>query len=495
MATASTHKSSSEPPGGGVKGGGGNAPPPQVKASVPLSPKAMSTRCITPSPVLISKSQASITLQNGQVKGEGGIPNGKVRGGSNGQELKSPQEKSKSLPPPPPATPPMAHSGMGLSYPVVSSPRTPRPEVAGTSGLGRFLSNDTGGGRPVSAASSTISVSAVMTPDPSGGKGLGGKVTVGEIVQQIEAKSAALMKREDFTKADVWPDLSFLAQQSRYNSDMHVKRKLYMKMVDNGLLNIFLKVFRSIHGMDFLQQLQAAQEENGDFGGGSPRDPNTSIDSISLCNDSGKDKDSISFMDDKDDDDRSIGVPDDARSRSGSKAAAADRLRNMPDFMKNLRAAITLLWNVTEKSPALCEDCIKKGLIQLLLTDLTDPRLGVQDLKDPNKLHIVKGYLGILSNLVRFHSDARDIFRDSGAVKILQHYLKSSLLVIKSKTVMLLSYIINESENDIINSSDKHIAFFVKVLQTAMESENHYAKKYGYWAVEVVAGRCLFFTC
>lgn len=438
MASASTSSSKSSM-------GGPSTPKSPTKPSSgnqPSNTPKMSMRSITPSPIMIHKQamSSSSPTQNGSAKDGGLVPNGKI-----GDEAR---EKT-SL--------------------VQASPRPSRHENPGPSGLSprqAFLNDNSV--RPVSAASSVTSV--LVSPEPKG------KVTVGEIVQQIETKSVALLKREDFTKSDVWPDLSFLAQQSRYNSDMHVKRKLYMRMVDNGLLNIFLKVFRSIHGIDFLQMLHTSQDENSE----------NTPDASSLCNDSGKDKDSISYIEDKDDDDRSIGVPEDGRDRKGRMAV--DRYRNMPDFMKNFRAAITLLWNVSEKSPALCEDCIKKGMIQLLLTDLTDPRLGVNELKDPNKLHIVKGYLGILSNLVRFHSDARDIFRDSGAVKILQHYLKSSLLVIKSKTVMLLSYIISESENDIINASDKHIAFFAKVLQTSMESENHYAKKYGYWAVEVVAG-------
>ena len=415
------------------------------KSSAPLSPKLSSpTRCITPSPVIIHKTPVFPT-PNGTARDHTALHNGKA------------EDEAKSKLPPAPLT-----------------PKSPHPAEPGPSGLNRPPSGPSDSRAP-SAASSVLTLSPM---DPAAMRDRG-KITVGEIVQQIEIKSSALLRRDDFTKADVWPELSFLAQQSRYNSDMHVKRKLYMRMVDHGLLNIFLKVFRSIHGIDFLKMLQTAQEENAD-----------NISEVSsMVNDAGKDKDSISYIDDKDcEDDRSLGVPEDIRDKRG-KGAVAERYRYMPDFMKNFRAAITLLWNVSEKSPALCEECIKKGMIQLLLTDLTDPRLGVNDLKDPNKLHIVKGYLGILSNLVRFHSDARDIFRDSGAVKILQHYLKSSLLVIKSKTVMLLSYIINESENDIINASDKHIAFFVKVLQTALECENHYTKKYGYWAVEVIAGK------
>ena len=172
-----------------------------------------------------------------------------------------------------------------------------------------------------------------------------------------------------------------------------------------------------------------------------------------------------------------------------SKAFSSERLRHLPDICKNFRAVVTLLWNVSDKSPSLCEECLHKGVIQMLLHDLTDPRLSVAELKDHYKLYIVKGYLGILANVIRFHADSREIYRDLGAVKILQQYVRCPLLMVKTKVVMLLSYIVNESENDIIHSSDKNIGFIVKVLQNTVEAENHFSRKYGYWAVEIIAGK------
>ncbi len=80
------------------------------------------------------------------------------------------------------------------------------------------------------------------------------------------------------------------------------------------------------------------------------------------------------------------------------------------------------------------------------------------------------------------------IFTHLGAVKILQQFVKSPLLMVKTKVIMLLSYIVNESENDIIHTSDKNIGFIVKVLQNTIEAENHFSRKYGYWAVEIIAG-------
>ena len=347
---------------------------------------------------------------------------------------------------------------------IHSEPNSPYPTRP--SGLAENLS------RPSSAQSMATVISAV-SPDSAAGRDRI-KMTVGEIVQQIEAKSNSLLQHEDFTKAETLADLHFLAQQSRYNSDMHIKRKLVNKMVENGVLEIFLKVRQSAIAADYLTALSTYME---------------TVEAETADNNSL----SVDFSrDDASEDIKDEGDTSSISEIEGNKKAK-DKIRHVPDSVKNYRSIVTTLANITERSSSLCEECIRKGLISLLLTDLSDARLAVPELKDPNKMYIVKGYLGILGNMVRFHSDARDMYRDAGAVKVLQHFLKSNLLFVKMRTIMLLSYIINESENDIINASDKSITLLLKVLQSAVESDNHYSKKYGYWAVEVLAGRSFYY--
>ena len=357
-------------------------------------------------------------------------------------------------------------------------------------------------GRPPSVHESlppSVASSVAVTPTDLPPSGLGRerfRMTVGEIVQHIEAKSHALLQRGDFCTGEPSVDLQFLVQQSRYNSDPHVKRKLVIKLVQNGCLQIFINVFKSVHAADFLKILNP-DENNENY---QPSEDSMSIkDNISL-------KDNVSLKDSPRHDptgaegdssslcDNHSLYGDHADPSKISKAFSSERLRNLPDICKNFRAVITLLWNVSDKSPSLCEECLQKGVVQMILHDLTDPRLSVSELKDHYKLYIVKGYLGILTNIIRFHSDSRDIYRDLGGVKILQQYVRSPLLMVKTKVVMLLSYIVNESENDIINSSDKNIGFIVKVLQSTIEAENHFSRKYGYWAVEIIAGKCLLLS-
>ena len=328
------------------------------------------------------------------------------------------------------------------------------------------------------SVATNASVITVATPsDYNDGRQ---RLTLGEIISQVEYRSKVLLKKDNFNTTDTLFDMQFLAHQSRYSSDLNIKRRLISKLIENGLLEIFLKVFYSVHTVDYLRHREELSESHveEDTNQNDNKSDTKSLDGRVFAN--GTDgSDSVSM--------RSVEI-NDAIELPQDPKAFTDKYPNASDSLKNLRAAITLMWNATDKSPHLCEDCIRRGLIRLLLDDLTDPRLAASELKDPNRLYLVKGYLGILYNLIRYYNDTRDMFREYGAVKILQQFLKSSLLMVKTKTIMLLTYLINESENDIINSSDKNLGFVIKMLQSTLESDNHFSKKYGYWAVEVTAG-------
>ena len=109
-------------------------------------------------------------------------------------------------------------------------------------------------------------------------------------------------------------------------------------------------------------------------------------------------------------------------------------------------------------------------------------------LEDENKLYLVKAYLGMLHNTVRLCSDSRKLFRAANGVNVLRFYLKSDNGLVKTKAYLILSYIINETENDVINATDENIEFIVGILSEALQSENHFSKTYAFWASEIVCG-------
>jgi len=124
-----------------------------------------------------------------------------------------------------------------------------------------------------------------------------------------------------------------------------------------------------------------------------------------------------------------------------------------------------------------------------MIAELADTRLLDADLaSDPDRHYLVKAYLGILHNMVRMCADSRQVFRSAGAVAVLQQYLQRPQGLVRTKAYLILSYIVNEHENDIINATDENIAYIVHILQTAVSSENHFSQLHAFWASEIACG-------
>ena len=155
---------------------------------------------------------------------------------------------------------------------------------------------------------------------------------------------------------------------------------------------------------------------------------------------------------------------------------------------RNLQTILSIIWNCTDKSVALCEALIRCGVIQQFFSELSTERLKSSELTDENELYLVKAFLGILHNMVRLCSDSRRIFRMAHAVSILQLYLHSSQGLVKTKAYIILSYIISDDENGVINSTDENIKYIIDILREALNSENHFSKTYAFWAKEVACG-------
>ena len=158
--------------------------------------------------------------------------------------------------------------------------------------------------------------------------------------------------------------------------------------------------------------------------------------------------------------------------------------------MKNLRAALTLLLNTSEKSRPLCEQCVDRRVVHLLLEELASAQFhAAEAMRDQNRMYLVKGYLGILVNIMRFQfKHARELFRRAGAVDVLQQYLQSSLLMVKTRSLVLLSFLVDERQNDVIHANDRFLALLIKMLQACLTDTNHVSRKYGFSAAEVATG-------
>lgn len=321
------------------------------------------------------------------------------------------------------------------------------------------------------SVASTSSATTVIVAEGVGGAMQKGapldrqtRQTLGAILQEISMRAKSLLAKDDFTTEETVGDLNFLAHQSRYNADSGVKRRLLHRLAECSILDIFVKVFKSVHSVDTLFTSSSGQKTNSDHRHSHIRS------NSSAASDAGD-----------------LDAPEDPRGEEDLYAEV--RSSAASPAMQNLVSITTCLWHVNEKSPAVCEDSIRRGVIQVLLRDLDDPRLLQGELtKDPSRLYLVRGYLGIFYSILKFFLDARELFRDFGAVRILKSYLKTTSALVRLKVLLVLSYVITEAENDELNAGDKNIALMVKALHSALESDVHHSKKYRCWAGEVAAG-------
>ena len=85
---------------------------------------------------------------------------------------------------------------------------------------------------------------------------------------------------------------------------------------------------------------------------------------------------------------------------------------------------------------------------------------------------------GILHNSIRLNSSNREIYRNAGAVDILKEYLNQSPVLVSTKALMVLAYLVDEKESRILAKSDVGVVTLVKMLQEATESSDHRAEIY-----------------
>lgn len=155
----------------------------------------------------------------------------------------------------------------------------------------------------------------------------------------------------------------------------------------------------------------------------------------------------------------------------------------------NLQLVLSIVWNCSDKSVSLCDCLARAAVANHMLAELGDPQLVEADLtNDPDHHYLIKAYLGILHNMVRMCADSRQVFRSAGAVTVLPRYLQRAQGLVRTKAYLILSYVVNEQENDIINATDENIAYIVHILQTALDSENHFSQLHAFWASEIACG-------
>ncbi|XP_072049173.1 uncharacterized protein [Amphiura filiformis] len=142
---------------------------------------------------------------------------------------------------------------------------------------------------------------------------------------------------------------------------------------------------------------------------------------------------------------------------------------------RNLMKVTTFFWNYSDSCPDLAIELANSGAISCIMTILT--KLAEQQESIWNTRQ-VNSLMGVLHNAIRPDeciAANRSIYRQAGAVAILQNWTDSSQMILKVKSLLILSYITNEDESEILAKNGKAVAFLVSKVKEAVAASNHYA--------------------
>ena len=146
---------------------------------------------------------------------------------------------------------------------------------------------------------------------------------------------------------------------------------------------------------------------------------------------------------------------------------------------------LTLFWILCDGSVNFCQYILTSRVFEYLTMELRVLSTLGNSLCDKS-LYLLKAILGIFHNICRHIPSSKWVFRNEGLVSVLRIFLSCDIPMVRVKTLIILSYITSETENEIINSDDENFQFIVEVLTDAMNSDSHKSLKYGMTAAEVL---------
>ncbi|XP_072050151.1 uncharacterized protein [Amphiura filiformis] len=135
---------------------------------------------------------------------------------------------------------------------------------------------------------------------------------------------------------------------------------------------------------------------------------------------------------------------------------------------KNLRYMLGGYHTYGKCCPELAAELGKNGSIPLLFAGLGKLEIYFDD---EEELHVF--ITRILFFSISQCSRNRKIYQDANAFAICKKYLKSKNRVVSFNSMLILAYVVDESESGILATSDGGIARLVELLQEAIKSSDH----------------------
>ena len=162
--------------------------------------------------------------------------------------------------------------------------------------------------------------------------------------------------------------------------------------------------------------------------------------------------------------------------------------QNQEQLWRCLKHVLCVMWNCTDISAKLCRKISDCGILSLCIQILMDITRSADFVQDDKKHFQVKAFLGLLHNSIRNCSECKDVLLKGGCLSVLPSLFTVPSPMVKAKSLMVMSYLVNEQENNVLSSSDDTITFIVQVLADSSKCKNHMSTKFGMSTLEVMKG-------
>ena len=134
---------------------------------------------------------------------------------------------------------------------------------------------------------------------------------------------------------------------------------------------------------------------------------------------------------------------------------------------RNVIALLGLSITASDKSKEFGDELIRLGWAAILLDIIKQ-----QDLDDEIRALYL---LGGLFNCIRMSSGNRDAYRKAKAIGVLQPLLTSPNVEIQTNALIVLAYVVNEKEREILATSESGLKQLLTVLNNGVDSPDHRA--------------------
>lgn len=217
-----------------------------------------------------------------------------------------------------------------------------------------------------------------------------------------------MLKADDYTDDETFGELKFVQRQTRYGADVALQRRIVSRIVRAGIAHVYLRVWQSLSGALKEQVKEDLQGQGQDLEGEGDLEGQGEEEDLK------------------------------GRRKNLEEGQVKGELVDGRPF-EVLQAALSIVWNCTDKSVELCESLARVSLLHLFLTELGAPALLHANLDaDERRRYLCKAYLGILHNVARLCADSRKLLRNAGAVAVLCAYLDRAQGLVRTKVVLLL---------------------------------------------------------